>query len=604
MHQCVLGLGHKFIPPWSASKHIMINSIRHSLINYERSLLLALYFGNQPYNPSPIPRLPSVWSPPEADYTPLVRSYINSIYKHCQSINVYLKQHDITTFVNQSLSSLIQSSPTPIHIGIADKNVGIFIDTQSNYDTMVYNILNDIKTYNKLDENSKLVFNQNNFNLLRALLEHHKKLYSGKRAPDGTLQVSQLAKSLLQLENSPLLRPACLFYILYKEHKSPVVGRPIANNINTCTYYASIYLDRIFSPLIKRLPGICFNSSEVLRAIASIKVNADAVLFCADIKSLYPSIPTAFGLKAVRHILRDHFYMYLSNEDIDFYLDLLQWILNHNYISYKGDIYHQISGCAMGTPVAVSYSIMVVFYMERNITNTFTLYFRYIDDVFAISSSHQIVQTFLASFAQICPEIQFDAITIGKVGIFLDLLLSITTNGNVISNLYQKPVNTYNYIPPTSSHATRIFSNIIVNELKRYRLNCSLTTDYFNIKLLYYDRLIKRGFNPKFLYPLFNTMIDRDKLLVPNNSSNITIKPIRRPRVVFSLPSNLITTPDSAIRNVPMDLLSHKAFKNAYDSPHPMIVRKNPPSLRLFFTKLTQSSSPAGSTQSGKLSYV
>jgi hypothetical protein len=60
--------------------------------------------------------------------------------------------------------------------------------------------------------------------------------------------------------------------------------------------------------------------------------------------------------------------------------------------------------------------------------------------------------------------------------VFLDLTLSFTTSNTITSRTYQKPLNLYLYIPPTSSHPSSSFTGTILGNILRFwRQNPDLT---------------------------------------------------------------------------------------------------------------------------------
>jgi hypothetical protein len=82
---------------------------------------------------------------------------------------------------------------------------------------------------------------------------------------NGDVKLTSLAKSLFQLSNSKHLRIAGKFYILPKNHKLPLTGRPIVSCINnTLTYHTSTFLHNLLKPFLQKLPSICSFSRDVV----------------------------------------------------------------------------------------------------------------------------------------------------------------------------------------------------------------------------------------------------------------------------------------------------------------------------------------------------
>ena len=204
----------------------------------------------------------------------------------------------------------------------------------------------------------------------------------------------------------------------------------------------------------------------------------------------------------------------------------MEWILTNNYLTFDNAVYLQIKGVAMGTPVAVCYANIVIFYLEQSnlsVTNPI-LYKRYIDDLFVICTDTQQANLITAIFNKQHPSIQLTAITVDTWGIFLDMKLSIDPISNRINvSLYQKETNKYLYIPPWSAHSKHIFINIIKNEIRRIVLLNSLPFNALLDIKKFRQRLLDRGFDHQFLKPLFdsNSIPHRATLLSRINSNNV-----------------------------------------------------------------------------------
>jgi hypothetical protein len=104
----------------------------------------------------------------------------------------------------------------------------------------------------------------------------------------------------------------------------------------------------------------------------------------------------------------------------------------------------------------------------------------------------------------------------GKTVTFMDLTITINANNKVDVKIYQKPQNSYLYLPPSSFHQRHIFENTIIAELKRYKLKCTNASDYEDIKIEFYNRLLTRGYNTNYLNTVFDksTTITREHIIL------------------------------------------------------------------------------------------
>jgi hypothetical protein len=470
----------------------------------------------------------------------------------------------------------------------ADKNLGICILSKDHYIHLCNQLLSDVNVYKIVEEDIKIIFNET-YARLRQILHKNGLLYVNeygvnKRTTEKRL--SYLAKSLLQLQDSGLLRPA-RFYILPKVHKKSLSARPIVSSVNTITYYASRYLHNVLYKYMVKLPTICTSSKSILPELDSLtNLPQTSVILCADVASLYPSIHLDFGLKALRSVLTDFRAPY---EEVNLIVDLLEWVLKNNYISFDSKTYLQVQGTAMGTPVAVTYANIVLYYIERNlITKNFIKYYRYIDDIFAVCDNAESACVFVESFNKVNTAIQLEGWTVERYGVFLDLDITITPANSISFTIYQKPMNKYQYLPPNTAHPRHIINNFIKNEISRYRLYCTEDKKFGEIMGKFYSRLIARGYTYSYLNPIFQNApwnflvwneINSAKKLINNNEeynsnkndldnnekNNIILHPI----VVVNIPINTYSSISLAslfdigveIRNFIIENQAHKKAK-------------------------------------------
>jgi hypothetical protein len=195
--------------------------------------------------------------------------------------------------------------------------------------------------------------------VLETLLKKYHKFYK-YRSNVSNSTLSDLAKYLLQVKNNSTQLVGS-FYMLMKVHKKELSGRPIISSINTFTYYASKYLDQVLQPVMKNISSFIQSSQHLIHKLEenSTLLPHDCWILCADVDSLYPSIPSKegqelFKLALLRHNVQSTFFSDLT--EISFICDLLAWVLSNNYFSFGNDYYLQINGTAMGTPVAVAYA--------------------------------------------------------------------------------------------------------------------------------------------------------------------------------------------------------------------------------------------------------
>ena len=85
-------------------------------------------------------------------------------------------------------------------------------------------------------------------------------------------------------------------------------------------------------------------------------------LFILDVKAMYPSIPTNRGPRWVAERLREYG---LREELVEWLEELLNVLLTTNRFVYDEKTYSQETGTAIGSPMACSYSGIVMAIIEE-----------------------------------------------------------------------------------------------------------------------------------------------------------------------------------------------------------------------------------------------
>jgi len=189
----------------------------------------------------------------------------------------------------------------------------------------------------------------------------------------------------------------------------------------------------------------------------------------------------------------------LMTINIPLIMALLKWVLTNNYFTFNNTTYRQLTGTAMGTPVAPAYANIVLFWIDvKCCENKLPMYMRYLDDIFAITNSEQHARDTVQTFNDQCPTLKLESVTTGPSGIFLDIAAAIQDN-KLVTKVYQKPINKYLYLKPTTNHAQIVLKNFLLQEFKRYRLLCTTDKAYNNIARLFIERLQQRAYNIQYI---------------------------------------------------------------------------------------------------------
>ena len=284
-------------------------------------------------------------------------------------------------------------------------------------------------------------------------------------------------------------------------------------------------------------------------------------------------------------------------------IEITKFLLENNNFTFNDQMYHQLTGTAMGGNFAPPYAILTIGYLEETslyleipkyfpiedseiIRNT---YKRFMDDGFIIWNTHLDIQIFLDILNRMHPSIKY-TIESSKIENedqsinFLDVTVILTKENNIKTDVYYKPTNSHEYLSYNSHHPKHVKDNIPYNlakrivvfvssydqtqhrlqELKQWLLNCH-----------YPENIVNRGiYNAQLQGP---APLKPDKKIIPFVStycSNYTNQ-----NVVKKAKSLLHTTDNEEIK---------ETFKN-YEI---VLSQKQPPNLLRHLTKETTRSTP------------
>ena len=256
--------------------------------------------------------------------------------------------------------------------------------------------------------------------------------------------------------------------------------RPIISCTTCPTKKLCELLDQILRPFLVHVKYRLKDTWHFLRECPK-QLYEDPYLITADITSLYTNITTDRGIEAI-----GYFFDTYNNETVlpsritkEFTIALYEFLQNNLFFTYDGTVYHQWVGTGMGKEYAPAIADIKMGYdemkLENFVRNSFSIevsslflqwYKRYLDDIFLAWSKkfhHELEQ--IKQFMQtLDPKINFtfqESIDDPNNGIaFLDVWLRVNNAGEVSSDIYAKPTDTFNYLPFTSSHPRHTIRNI------------------------------------------------------------------------------------------------------------------------------------------------
>ena len=255
----------------------------------------------------------------------------------------------------------------------------------------------------------------------------------------------------------------CKFYGTAKLHKISINDgvdklpiRPIISNIGTPNYQLEEYLAKLLSPLADSEYTVT-STKDFIKKIKNVKVLDGHQLISIDVKSLFTHVPLQ---KTIDIILKQIY----ENKEINTSIskkdmkDMLILCTKNVHFSMNGDIYLQIDGVAMGSPLGTVLAGICMVDLERSLVPKLSNYIKFwkqfVDDTITFANIEAIdhILTVLNSFD---PNIQFtyEAEENSKLP-FLDALLCCKDN-KLVCSIYRKSTNNdiymnwHSFVPKT-----------------------------------------------------------------------------------------------------------------------------------------------------------
>ena len=130
---------------------------------------------------------------------------------------------------------------------------------------------------------------------------------------------------------------------------SNLLLRPIVSNIGTASYQLAKYLDQLLSPLTRSRYTVNSTKDLVVK-IKNEKVPQNCNMVSFDVKSLFISVPLEYTIDVIiKQIFEDHEITTIVTKSQ--MKKLLTLCTKNVHFSFNNDIYVQIDGVAMGSPL-------------------------------------------------------------------------------------------------------------------------------------------------------------------------------------------------------------------------------------------------------------
>ena len=365
-------------------------------------------------------------------------------------------------------------------------------------------------------------------------------------------------------------------YLMPKIHKTPLKTRAIISYSGSICQGLALWVDKELKKIIKHLPFVATSSISTKVEICARRWCPSALLFTMDATSMYTNIHLAHALPIISDFLNssEKGIRICKKESINCnaLTRALELVMSNNIFKFGDTNWLQLAGTAMGTPPAPNWATLYFNIWEIQTINDYpelsdSYYKRYIDDGFGIWVPHTKNETDdLLRFKKFQKEIQsfgadheffltsnFKPLqwTFSKRTrncVFLDLNITLTSNGIINTSIFEKELNLHLYLPPHSCHSPGVVKGLIFGMVHRAKSLCSDTRDAAKYITQCFWRLRHRGYQHFAIKPIFTDAIakvfnnSKPSLPSPTNSYN-ALEPL-----FFHLPFNPSDPPTQSIQ--------------------------------------------------------
>ena len=305
-----------------------------------------------------------------------------------------------------------------------------------------------------------------------------------------------------------------------KIHKINNPLRPIISQIPTPTYNLAKKINNIISPYIPK--NYTVNSSSQFVDIL-LGNEASGILASLDVESLFTNVPIDTTIDII--INRCFHNNYMSAPKISPIILKEMLILCTKeciFKSFNGELYQQVDGIAMGSPLGPTFANFYLGDIEEKIfkiTEKPKIYCRYIDDIFLLANNIDEIHKLKEIFEK-TSVLKF-TIELNKNNElpYLDVLINNENNVDFKLEVYRKSTNNGLVMNGKGECPKRYKESVINSFLIRANKICNTEEKFYNeidyIKIMltsnnYNSKLVQESIN-KFLLNRNRTKLQKEK---------------------------------------------------------------------------------------------
>ncbi|BHF57766.1 hypothetical protein SprV_0100071200 [Sparganum proliferum] len=364
----------------------------------------------------------------------------------------------------------------------ADKGRATVVLDKSEYVAKAQQLLNDNQSYKVLDSDPmKALVGKINKSLNQM---RNEKAISGKDWRQLKPQDAALAR----------------FYGLPKIHKQNVPLRPIVALKGTPTYGLAKWLAKHLKKLTDGSEHTAVSSTHFLERLKGVIIAPDEIMVSFEVVSLFTSIPRELAMRVVEDLLKRRY----DEEGKPFKrrhaMELLDYCLR-TYFTFNGQIYEQIQGAPMGSPISGYLAEAVLQELETRVfqANKPKFWMRYVDDTFFILH-RDAKDNFKRELDSVFPQIQFtmEEETNGMLS-FLDVQVSRQEDGTLQTGVFRKATDTEKILHYNSNHPLSHKRSCVRTLFHRIHTHCSTEAEKLRERKTLWHLFLANGYPRSFV---------------------------------------------------------------------------------------------------------
>nr|VZH93658.1 unnamed protein product [Spirometra erinaceieuropaei] len=290
------------------------------------------------------------------------------------------------------------------------------------------------------------------------------------------------------------------FYGLPKIHKPNVPLRPIVALKGTPTYGLAKWLAKHLKRLTNGSEHTAVSSTHFLKKFKGVVIAPDEVMVSFDVVSLFTSIPKELAMKVINDLLERKYDEEGKPFKRKHVMELLDYCLR-TYFTFNGEIYEQIQGTPMGSPISGYLAEAVMQELEARVFQSYKpkFWMRYVDDTFVILH-RDAKENFKRQLNSVFPQIQF-TMEEEKDGVlpFLDVQVTRQEDRTLQTGVFRKATNTEKILHYNSNHPPSHKRSCVRTLFRRINTHCSTEAEKLRERETLWHLFLANGYPRSFV---------------------------------------------------------------------------------------------------------